>query len=275
VLHALLHGKLHSTLAEPERREDALTSTVFGTLVLLDAWGLIGKWLNVPEGQSSDSGAPECWFWPRLAGAVEPDVLLRLGEYLVVVEAKYRSDRHDLSPDDVDDERPVDQIVRQYHAVSPPHDRRSPYPESLERAVRECRILQVFLVDAKRIRQARLEHAESVSCLSKVSAGATVTLATWQALYSLLLAPDWSRARWAIDLRAYLRICGLASFQGVRRDLASAEHLQTISNWRPVPVRPVVPTLRAAASMLASEPAIGELLRWRAASASERGRDQL
>lgn len=275
MLHALLHGKLHSTLPEPDRREDALTSTVFGTLVLLEAWGLIGRWLSVPEQQSLDTGTLECWFWPRLAGAVEPDVLLRLGEFLVVVEAKYRSNRHDLSPDDIDDERPVDQIVRQYHAVSPPHDRRSPYPESLERAVRQCRLLQIFLVDARRIRHARLEHAESVSLLSKESAHATVTLATWQALYDLLLEPDWSRARWAIDLRAYLRICGLASFQGVRRDMPSAEHVQTISHWRPVALRPVAPTLRTAASMLAAEPAIGKLLHWRASSATERGRDQL
>ena len=275
MLHALLHGKLHSTLAEPERREDALTSTVFGTLVLLEAWELIGRWLNIPEWRSSDTETPECWFWPRLAGAVEPDVLLRLGELLVVVEAKYRSDRHDLSADDVDDERPVDQIVRQYHAVSPPHDRRSPYPESLERAVRECRLLQVFLVDARRIRHARLEHAESVSRLSKVSADATVTLATWQALYGLLLASEWSRARWAIDLRTYLRMCGLASFQGVRRDLASAERLGTIAKWRPFAVRTVAPTFRTAASTLAAEPAIEALLRWRASSARARGRDQL
>ena len=34
MLHALLHGKLEESLPESDRREDALTSTVFGTLTL-------------------------------------------------------------------------------------------------------------------------------------------------------------------------------------------------------------------------------------------------
>ena len=45
MLHALLHGKLDPTVAEPERLEDALTSTVFGTLAIVEAWDLIEDWL--------------------------------------------------------------------------------------------------------------------------------------------------------------------------------------------------------------------------------------
>jgi hypothetical protein len=267
VLHALLHGKLDPALPEPERREDALTSVVFGMLVLLEAWDLIAKWLKVSDWQPAAEGELDCWFWPRLAGGVEPDLVLRLGSVLIVVEAKYRSGRHDLSPGDEDEERPVDQIVRQHRAVSPPHDGRSPYPELLEGAVRECRLLQAFVVDARRIRRARREHTESLSRLPK---DAAVNLVTWQDLYGLLLSPEWVRPRWAIDLRTYLRACGLASFQGIRRNMADSSHLEAISRWRPFVVQRAAPTLRAAVSVLASEPAIGQLRHW--PSSSTRGR---
>ena len=84
-----------------------------------------------------------------------------MGQVLVVVEAKYRSGRHDLAVDESDKERPVDQIVRQFRAVSPPHERRSPYPELLERAVRDCRIVQAFVVDGRKMRTCRREYRES------------------------------------------------------------------------------------------------------------------
>lgn len=268
MLHALLHGKLDPAVPEPERREDALTSVVFGVLVLVEAWNVIAQWLKVSDWQSAE-GLLDCWFWPRLAGGVEPDVVLRLGSVLIVVEAKYRSGRHDLSPDDEDEERPVDQIVRQHRAVSPPHDSRSPYPELLERAVRECRLLQAFVVDARRIRRARREHAESLSRLPK---NAAVNLVAWQDLYGLLLSPEWVRARWAIDLRTYLRACGLASFQGIRRNMADSSHLEALSKWKPFVVQRTAPSIRAAVSVLASEPAIGELWRWRSSPTRARKR---
>lgn len=267
MLHALLHGKLDPALAEPQRREDALTSSVFGTLCLVEAWDLIARWLGVVTWPAGHPENLECWFWPRLAGAVEPDVVLRLGNVLVVVEAKYRSGRHDLSVDDTDDEKPVDQIVRQHRAVSPPHDVRSSYPESLERAVRQCALLQAFVVDARRMRRARREHAESQALLPQ---DARLNLVTWQDLYKLLLDPQWSRLRWAGDLRTYLRICGLASFHGIRRDVPNAEHMQVLVDWRPYGRRAVAPTLRTAGSMLAAEPAIADLWRWRASTALKR-----
>ena len=117
MLHALLHGKLDLELPEPHRREDALTSIVFGTLRMVEAWDVLASWLDVEPLSRGQEGTVECWFWPRLAGAVEPDVVLRLGDTLVVVEAKYRSGRHDLSLDEAD-ERPSDQIERQYKAGS-------------------------------------------------------------------------------------------------------------------------------------------------------------
>ncbi|MCH8130685.1 MAG: hypothetical protein IIC70_12405, partial [Acidobacteria bacterium] len=104
MLHALLHGKLDEKTPEPERLEDALTSTVFGTLVLADAGDVLADWLGrarrVDGGRRpvKDRRINGVWFWPQLALA-EPDVVLRLGDELFVIEAKYRSDRHDAPPD--------------------------------------------------------------------------------------------------------------------------------------------------------------------------------
>src|SRR5206468_3570724 len=96
MLHALLHHKLDELIPEPQRREDALTSAAFGTLVLVNAWDMLARWLGVSDDQPVSANS-DCWFWPRLAFA-EPDVVLRLGGSLVVVEAKYRSGRNDLVP---------------------------------------------------------------------------------------------------------------------------------------------------------------------------------
>lgn len=257
MLHALLHGKLDPTVAEPNRLEDALTSTVFGTLAIVDAWGLIEDWLGVPASATPAREEHECWFWPRLAGGVEPDVILRIGNTLVVVEAKYRSGRHDLSLDE-DDERPADQIVRQYQAVSPPHDNRSAYPDLLERAVHDCELVQAFVVDARRMRRARRERDESLALLP---AGATLRLVTWQELYRLLEGGS-SITRWAAALMAYLRGCGLASFRGIRRNLAGASDLESLAGWRPLPLDPIAPAVRESAALLA-QPSINALRLWR------------
>ncbi len=260
MLHALLQGKLEPTVAEPQRREDALTSTVFGTLVLVEAWELLGEWLQLPELIDGSDAARECWFWPHLPGGVEPDVVLKIGGTVVVVEAKYRSGRHDLSLDEEYEDKPVDQILRQYNAVSDLRDQRSMHPDALERAVRECQLRQVFMVDARKIRRARGEFSESRERLPDV-AKETFVLLTWQELYSCLLKPEWSRRRWAADLRTYLEDCGLASFQGIKRDVADADQLTRLSEWRPVPTGLAAPSFDTAAAHL-SYPELGELRHW-------------
>ena len=257
MLHALLHGKLDLELPEPHRREDALTSIVFGTLRMVEAWDVLANWLDAEPLSSGQEGTVACWFWPRLAGAVEPDVVLRLGDTLVVVEAKYRSGRHDLSLDEAD-ERPSDQIARQYRAVSLPRDARDVYPEELERAARECRLAQVFVVDARRIRRARKECAESRAHLPQE---ARLNLATWQALDKLLSSPPCSRSRWASDLRSYLRLCGLSSFHGVPHRLLEAKRVRFIEGWSPCGRRDAAIRLRDAAATLATTPRITDL-RW-------------
>jgi len=233
MLHAILHGKLGESVPEPQRFEDALTSTVFGTLVLAEAWGLLAHWLGVPFMYSTndDEGSlRECWFWPRMSLA-EPDVVLRLGGTLVVVEAKYRSGRHDLLPEDDDGEKDsCDQLVRQFHSVKEPLSGRVCYLEEIERAIRECQLVQVFVVDARSLRRARREWAESKERLHAQQA--SLLLVTWQSLYGKLKELELPSRRWCTDLRAYLRISGLDTFDGVPRGFASSESLQAIKGWR-------------------------------------------
>jgi hypothetical protein len=261
VLHALLQGKLEPTIAEPQRREDVLTSTVFGTLILVEAWELLGEWLQLPAQGAAPDAENECWFWPRLPGGVEPDVVLKLGGAVVVVEAKFRSGRHDLALDEEYDDKPVDQILRQYTGVSDLRDQRSAHPDTLERAVQECQLRQVFLVDARKIRSARHEYHESRERLPD-AARERFVLVTWQELFACLLKPEWSRRRWVADLKTYLDECGLASFQGIKRDAAEAHQLTRLLEWRPVPTGLTAPSFAAAAAHL-SQADLGELRHWR------------
>lgn len=261
MLHALLQGKLEPTIAEPQRREDALTSTVFGTLVLVEAWELLGEWLRLPAPSGGPEAEKECWFWPRLPGGVEPDVVIKLGGTVVVVEAKYRSGRHDLSLDEDYEDKPVDQILRQYNGVSNLRDQRRMHPDALERAVRECQLQQAFLVDARKIRRARAEYHESRERLPK-GAKESFVLLTWQDLFGRLLKPEWSRRRWAGDLRTYLEECGLASFQGIKRHAAEARHLTRLAEWHPMPTGLTAPSFDTAAAHL-SYANLSELRHWR------------
>ena len=146
---------------------------MFGTLVMVEAWDLLGTRLRIPP-ELTLSGVDserDCWFWPQLG--VVPDVVLRLGHALVVVEAKYYSGRHDPRGDDEElaavasaaphpgnadvagpnvahKTRARDQLVSQYEAMIRRRERRMLYPEPIERAIRECELLQVYLVNGTR-----------------------------------------------------------------------------------------------------------------------------
>ena len=231
MLHAVLHGKLDESLPEPDRREDALTSTVFGALVWTGSWGLLARWLLQVDVSGDDDGTAsgrwDCWFWPRMEFA-EPDVLLRLDGALVVVEAKYRSDRHDVAVDGAGGPDRGDQLVRQHRSIITPSEERSQYAESIEQAIRQCQPVQVFLVDARRQRRARREWEESKRRLSRE---VTLRFVTWQDLFCLLREPSGS-LRWATDLRRYLEHLSLDTFEGVSRPRVSADGLRSIERWR-------------------------------------------
>lgn len=267
MLHALLHRKLDESIPEPERLEDALTSTVFGTLILVDAWDVLARWLRLPL--AGESAPTECayWFWPRLAFA-EPDVVLRVGRALVVVEAKYRSGRNDRLVLDAEAELTLcDQLQLQYRCITTPRDRRRPYPEPLERAIRDCKLTQAFVVDQRRMRTAMREVTESKLLLPE----ATVNLVTWQDLFRLLNEPSAEPPRWSVDLLSYLRVIGLDTFAGIRPPIASSATFASILGWRSRTTRgglwqAVVPLLR--------EQSLGKLRSWQVALDHTRTSDE-
>jgi hypothetical protein len=119
------------------------------------------------------------------------------------------------------------------------------------------------------MRRARREYAESKALLPD---DATLNLVTWQDLFKLLLHPQWSGARWARDLRAYLRICGLASFHGIRRDMADGDHLRAVCGWRSGSHRSEGPAFSTSVATLAAEPAIADLRHWGFSNVSRRRR---
>ena len=216
MLHALLHGKLGESNPEPQRLEDALTSTVFGAIFWAEDWNLLEKWLRIPPSSAQRTPTIEYWFWPRLNEA-EPDVVFRLGNALVVVEAKYRSDRHDKAAKAGEDESIGDQLVRQYRSVTRQVPERAQYVEAIEYAISECHLVQIYVVDAGRQR-ARREIEESKL---RLPPNATLNLVTWQSLSRVLNVNSAVNQGWRSDLAKYLRLCGLDIFDG-------------FSRWRPI-----------------------------------------
>lgn len=254
MLHAFLHGKIDESLPELDRREDALTSTVFGALVWTGSWDLLARWLQGGTSGGDDghvAGRWTCWFWPRMEFA-EPDVVLRLGDALVVVEAKYRSGRHDVAVNAAADPGRGVQLVRQYRSV---RTKRMQYAEPLEQAIQHCQLVQVFLVDARRQRRARREYEESRKRLPNE---ATLRFVTWQDLFRLLREPSRS-LRWASDLRRYLERLGLDTFEGIGRSRVRGDAMRSVERWRTYQRR--LRLRQAMSPVLDGTPAV--IVRWR------------
>ena len=189
-------------------------------------------------------------------------MLLRLGNALVMVEAKYRSGRHDVIAANHDEDC-CDQLVRQYRCVTQPISSRVRYAEPIERAIRECRLVQVFVVDANRLRHARREWEQSRELLPT---DATLRLVTWQALFRMLNAETIANRRWAADLREYFQLSGLDTFDGISRRLASIEDCQRIDRWRSLPDAARL-QFRLAVTLEPSQ--MAALKRWRSPELSE------
>jgi hypothetical protein len=263
MLHALLRRKLHPSIPEPDRLEDALTSTLLGALVWLDAWDVLCDWLGLE--QATDFSENAYWFWPRLAYA-EPDVVLRLGRNLVVIEAKFSSGRHDGAPILDDETSTSDQIVRQYNSIF--HDRsvRLPYTPLLETAISRCRCVQVMAVDSRRIRRARREYHESAS---KLPATAEFRLVTWQKLYSRIATLGRTRT-WVSDLLSYMESIGLDSYNGIGHGLVNDASVTNMLGWK-APQRIQCGLRRTVAAMYPIR--ITSLLLWRQVSCESSGSD--
>ncbi len=222
MLYALLHHKLDETVPEPQRLEDALTSTVFGTLVTVDQGEVLAAWLGRARrlgGAQEEVTQPRIngvWFWPQLALA-EPDVVLRLGDQLFAIEAKYRADRHDAPEGEHPDPDKIhDQLCRQWESLHGEHIKHPALPDDLRDAMRSCQKTLVFLVDRRRLHRAQREFDQSVDRLPK---DADARILTWQSLHDILSERDRAPARWSIVLRRYLKETGLDDFVGLRRTL--------------------------------------------------------
>jgi hypothetical protein len=87
---AELHGKLSSRAA---RQEDILTSNVFSFFKYSNRRVFLQRYLkelgiSVSE---ADVDRAEFIFWPRFEEGTEPDLVIRVGGYYILVEAKYFS----------------------------------------------------------------------------------------------------------------------------------------------------------------------------------------
>lgn len=87
---AELHGKLSSGI---ERMEDVLTSNVFSFFKYstreIFLWGYLNELgFNISNQEANEA---EFIFWPRFEENTEPDLVLIVGDYYLLIEAKYFS----------------------------------------------------------------------------------------------------------------------------------------------------------------------------------------
>ena len=88
---AELHGKLSP---KTERMEDLLTSNVFSFFKYSDREVFLKEYLRMLgfSVSSKEAREAEFIFWPRYEQNTEPDLVIRVGKYYILIEAKYFSD---------------------------------------------------------------------------------------------------------------------------------------------------------------------------------------
>ena len=244
MLHAELRGK---AAPEDQHAEDALTSTVFGTLFTAGdaALPILHAWLGharpadaaTPAWPAGLAGPLDYWFWPRLREA-EPDVVIAAGTTLVVVEAKFHSGKSGsaaVPARDADSAgaasgapAPSDQLLREWRSIlssRDARDRAAPSRASADAvasiddaiAGSEQRVL-VYLVKRSHAVKAAHELAASLAAAGAASPRPALYLLHWEHLDEVLTAAasDASRPapRWQRELRAYLRHRRIAAFRG-------------------------------------------------------------
>jgi len=91
---AELRGKLSE---KTEKRENLLTSDVFSFLKYSDRQvflkGFLSRFLGELGVEVSDSDAEtaEFQFWPKYADRTEPDLVILVGQFYILIEAKFHS----------------------------------------------------------------------------------------------------------------------------------------------------------------------------------------
>lgn len=251
MLFAELHGKLDQTSTELERREDILTSTVFGTLLVADAIALLASWLNCSRRLGSDGrltndllglAAAEpmtYWFWPSVAGGTQPDVVLRIGRRLLVIEAKFSSNKSSATQDgdnasDADDIAVPDQLFREWRALRPTTPERAWYSDKLREAVERCELDLIYLVSARQAASALRELRESQHAIhAPLNEESRLWLLTWQDLHRLLVRQrDSTSPPWISELARLLdRRRNLAAFPGFHEVMQPVGHHEALEDW--------------------------------------------
>jgi hypothetical protein len=264
---AVLHGKLDETIPEPQRREDALTSTIFGTLMMVDARHLLAEWISSaigidrsPLGRITAESQFDCWFWPRLREA-EPDLLMRMDDRLFVIEAKFGAGKHDLSisVDGGDDQRVTDQLRREWLAVQRDRASESGYPPAIRAAIAKCQTTLLYVVNRRASHRAWKDLRESAKGLPP---DADLRILAWQELYCLLNCR--SMDRWMTDLVRYIEMVELDAFVGFGRRPLDATTGRQLLIWRSGSISRDVSRLREALwPVVKEEKSVRRLSQWR------------
>ena len=260
VLHAEIHGKLGRDALEHERIEDALTSSVWGTLFVADAWEVVHEWVARARDVAGNRAPPtdlvseDHWyyFWPRLHEA-EPDLLVRIGAVLFVIEIKYGAR---LSGVGVDEAGMVqDQLARQWRSVAPDQEHIHHYPreirEEIQKTTRRC---VVYLVSAR----AAARSSREIIGSSALVPDAPILLLFWEELHAILLdrvrtAPNHGQ-QWTHELLKLLERRDLRAYAGVQwalRGLA-AGRIGALSRLRRLQPAPWTPRFAACVPPVAS-----------------------
>jgi hypothetical protein len=245
MLYAELHGKLDLNAPDLEKREDILTSTVFGTLLVSGDVDVLVAWLSSAKrlgtGRRLLLHVPlldvrvnelEYWFWPSLSEG-QPDIMFRIGSDLLVVEAKFGSTKsqHKRYTSDVEGETESapDQLLRQWRSLQLNAPRFKWYPPDIRLAIETTRHHLIYLVSARREASALRELIESRDKIQQ-EAGHDVPmwLLTWQDLYKVLVDRNIGprRSRWIRELATLLERRHLSAFLGFPLMLAHFDQLR-------------------------------------------------
>jgi hypothetical protein len=184
LMRAEISGKLSTSSPSPQDRlEDTLTDGAFSTLAYLPR-DVLADWLRlvVPpcyhrELTPAAVDAAKFAYWPTLPGSVEPDVVIRAGALMVVVEAKYQSGFHTIGG--------RHQLTAEWEAA-----RRVAAADGLEGPV----VVAVTddVVCPAGVEDARAQLAKSVAVLPGRTANDFVTWTSWQQLAKLIEGADTS-----------------------------------------------------------------------------------
>ncbi|CAK0757378.1 hypothetical protein CCP4SC76_2940003 [Gammaproteobacteria bacterium] len=118
MIQAEIHSKLNiidfadgGSYPDLARKEDILTSNVFGILKNLDV-GVLNSLFRVAELDAQlMEDSFRIAFWPRFEDGTEPDILIQGSDFLVVIEVKYLSDF------DRGSEERAPQILREFNGA--------------------------------------------------------------------------------------------------------------------------------------------------------------